>query len=167
MARARRSVPAASAVVSAGAGLVGVGYEGRTVEQLVAHLRELAVSRLVDVRLTPISRKPGLSKTALGATLAQAGIAYEHRRELGNPKPNRAGFTGPPEAREHARAAYAALLDSPQAAQALDAVAEAARHERVAVLCFEADQACCHRDLVVRAAARRLSAVGATRRPAR
>src|SRR5258707_759886 len=79
-------------------GLVGVGYEGRTVDELVAHLVAVGVSRLIDVRLTPISRKRGLSKTALGAALADVGIEYEHRRELGNPKTNRAGFTGPPAA---------------------------------------------------------------------
>ena len=45
----------------------------------------MGVTRLVDVRLTPISRKPGLSKTALGRELAAVGMVYEHRRELGNP----------------------------------------------------------------------------------
>jgi hypothetical protein len=39
------------------------------------------VSRLVDVRLTPISRKRGFGKTALRTALAEAGIAYDHRRE--------------------------------------------------------------------------------------
>ncbi|MEV4702404.1 DUF488 domain-containing protein [Actinoplanes sp. NPDC049316] len=52
------------------------------------------MSRLVDVRLNPISRKPSLTKTALGRTLAEAGIVHEHRRELGNPKADRAGFAG-------------------------------------------------------------------------
>ncbi|HLL68589.1 MAG TPA: DUF488 domain-containing protein [Micromonosporaceae bacterium] len=47
------------------AGLVGVGYEGRTIEELIAQLHALGVSRLVDIRLNPLSRKPGLSKTAL------------------------------------------------------------------------------------------------------
>jgi hypothetical protein len=42
--------------------------------------------------MTPISRKPGLSKAAFGRELAAAGIIYEHRRELGNPKWNPAGF---------------------------------------------------------------------------
>ncbi len=39
-------------------GLIGVGYEGRTLEELVAHLLAMDVSRLVDVRLNPISRNP-------------------------------------------------------------------------------------------------------------
>ena len=53
-------------------GLVGVGYEGRTVEELIVQLHTLGVSRLVDVRLTPLSRKPGLSKTALGQALGMS-----------------------------------------------------------------------------------------------
>lgn len=148
-------------------GLVGVGYEGRTVDELVAQLVAMGVSRLVDVRLTPISRKPGLSKTALGHGLRAAGIAYEHRRELGNPKANRAGFAGPAFEREDALAQYRMLLRRPEASDALDEVANAGQRERVAVLCFEADQSRCHRDVVLHEAQRRLTNVGASRRPGR
>ncbi|MDR1430587.1 MAG: DUF488 domain-containing protein, partial [Propionibacteriaceae bacterium] len=52
----------------------------------------LACVHLVDVRQTPISRKRGLSKTALGAALSEAGIDYIHLRELGNPRDNRDGY---------------------------------------------------------------------------
>jgi uncharacterized protein (DUF488 family) len=148
-----------------GPGLVGVGYEGRTVDELVAHLLDMGVSRLVDIRLTPISRKPGLSKFALARALTDAGIAYEHRRELGNPKTNRAGFAGPRDDQRSARARYAALLRESQASDALDAVAGAGMQERVALLCFEADQTRCHRDVVLREARRRLSAAAANTPP--
>ncbi|PPJ18215.1 hypothetical protein C5E45_10195 [Nocardia nova] len=43
-------------------------------------LAEAGVATVVDVRLTPISRKPGLSKTKLSAALAEAGIRYVHLR---------------------------------------------------------------------------------------
>lgn len=138
------------------AGLVGVGYEGRTVEELIAKLHALGVSRLVDVRLTPLSRKRGLSKTALGQALDQVGIVYEHRRELGNPKANRPGFAGAEAAREDARAHYAELLRRPESNEALEAVAAAGRQERVAVLCFEADESRCHRQVVIEEVHRRL-----------
>jgi uncharacterized protein (DUF488 family) len=118
--------------------LIGVGYQGRTADELLAHLLALGVTRLVDVRLNPISRKPGLSKTALARALADAGIAYEHRRELGNPKTNRAGFAGSPTELAEAQARYRHILHQPQADDALNSLAEAGRHERVAVLCFEA-----------------------------
>jgi uncharacterized protein (DUF488 family) len=140
--------------------LIGVGYEGRAVDDLVAQLGAMGVARVVDVRLNPISRKPGLSKTALGRALAAAGIAYEHHRELGNPKANRAGFAGSSEDRRRARDHYVGLLGTPAAGEALDAVADAARRELVAVLCFEADQSRCHRDVVLREVGRRRTHAG-------
>jgi uncharacterized protein (DUF488 family) len=150
-------------------GLLGVGYEGRTVQQLVAHLVAAGVSRLVDVRLTPISRKPGLSKTALGRALAEAGIEYEHRRELGNPKGNRAGFAGSAAAVAEARAVFTVLLHRPESHDAVEELAAAAWRERVALLCFEADQHRCHRDVILHEARRRaaIARVSASRRQAR
>ncbi|MGI5146911.1 DUF488 family protein [Plantactinospora sp. CA-294935] len=146
-------------------GLVGVGYEGRDIGDFVADLVTMGVSRLVDVRLTPISRKRGFSKSALGQALGDAGIAYEHRRELGNPKDNRPGFTGSPETLAQARAIYAGLLARPEAVDALDALAAASQRELVALLCFEADQRQCHRDLVLQAAHERRPIGGAASRP--
>ena len=75
-------------------GVVGVGYQQRPVDEFVSDLARMGVAVVVDVRLTPISRRPGFSKTGLARALAGAGICYEHRPELGNPKPNRAGFAG-------------------------------------------------------------------------
>jgi len=137
-------------------GVIGIGYEGRDIDSFVRELQAAQVARLVDVRLTPISRKPGFSKSALRAALAGVGIAYEHRRELGNPKANRAGFQGSPEELRAARKAYAARLAEPEARRAIEELARAATTERIAVLCFEADQRRCHRDLVVDEVARRL-----------
>jgi len=73
-------------------GLVSVGYEGRTSEELLNTLVELGVTTLVDVRLTPLSRKPGLSKTRLSASSDAAGVRYIHLSALGNPKNNRDPF---------------------------------------------------------------------------
>lgn len=146
-------------------GLAGIGYEGRTAQDLTAVLVAAGVSRLVDVRLTPISRKPGLSKSALGRVLADAGIVYEHRRELGNPKSNRAGFAGSAVERAEARSVFAALLRGPEPEAALADLAAAAARERVALLCFEADQRCCHREIVLGEARQRaVSAAAGTHR---
>lgn len=136
-------------------GLIGIGYQGRDISGFVKEMIKAQVSRLVDVRLTPISRKPGFSKTALNRALSDAGIIYEHRPELGNPKSNRAGFAGSPDELAEARSFFASLLDRPEAASALNALAATATQERVAVLCFEADQHRCHRDVVLVEAGRR------------
>jgi len=139
--------------VVSGHGLVGIGYEGQDIAAFVEALTVGHVTRLVDVRLTPLSRKRGFGKTALTAVLADAGIAYEHFRALGNPKDNRPGFSGSPEDLRTARAVYEARLDTSEARAAIAGLVEAARRERVAVLCFEADQARCHRDVVLAVAA--------------
>jgi uncharacterized protein (DUF488 family) len=130
--------------------VIGVGYEGSEIEQFVERLRLRSIDRVVDVRLTPISRKKGFSKTALSQRLATAGIAYSHFRSLGNPKSNRDGFaalTGPEAVDSRER--YRVTLAEPAAAGAVDQVREFARTERVALLCFEADQAHCHRQVLL------------------
>jgi uncharacterized protein (DUF488 family) len=135
-------------------GLIGFGYEGRDIDSFIDELVAAEVSVLVDVRLTPISRKRGFSKTALRNALSDAGIAYRHCPELGNPKPNRAGFSGSHRELNAARETFAARLRRPEARAALDALISVAESERVGLLCFEADQHRCHRDVVLGEAAR-------------
>ncbi|MCC3314739.1 DUF488 domain-containing protein [Nocardia africana] len=125
--------------------LFTVGYEGRRADELVAILTEAGVATVVDVRLTPISRKPGLSKTKLSAALGQAGIRYVHLRELGNPRDNRDGFrVGDADARDR----YAHVLESPEGADALHSVRTLMAQGPVALLCFEHDHTTCHRHMV-------------------
>ncbi|MCS5495278.1 DUF488 family protein [Curtobacterium flaccumfaciens] len=131
-------------------GIIGVGYEGRTIEEFVRGLQSWGVSTLVDVRLTPLSRKPGFSKKRLDAALGQVGIEYLHRPSLGNPKDNRAGFGeyDSPSGRE-ARTKYAEVLDSDEAKATVAELAGLAEVTHVAVLCFEASELHCHRKLVL------------------
>lgn len=142
------------------AGLVGVGYQGRSIDNFTADLAREGVTRLVDVRLTPLSRKPGFSKTALAQALSATGIAYEHRRELGNPRDNRAGFGGSTAELHAARAHFAQLLCRPESTTAIEDIVAAGERELVALLCFEADQERCHRDVVLAEAARRAIYLG-------
>lgn len=126
--------------------LVSIGYEGRTVDELVRELINQDVDVLVDVRLTPLSRKPGLSKRKLTAHLAGAGIDYLHLKALGNPKQNREAFW-------QGRVAdgcqfFDDLLSSPEPESALEAVAGLATNSVVAVLCFEREHDRCHRQVV-------------------
>lgn len=140
--------------------IVGHGYEGRTIAQYVADLSAWRADVVVDVRLNAISRKKGFSKTALRAALADAGIRYEHRPELGNPKDNRGGFWAPGSA-DHAQAVhrFGELLGADAALEAVQEVADMAMSERVVLLCFEASERCCHRQVVLE----RVKAVGAAR----
>ncbi|GIF69752.1 hypothetical protein Ais01nite_77870 [Asanoa ishikariensis] len=127
--------------------VIGIGYEGLTLPDLVSRLSALGVSRVVDVRFAARSRKRDFNKTALASGLASAGIGYTHVPALGNPPSNRPGFGGPPEALAASRAYYASLMQTP----ALSLVASLASREKVALLCFEADQSRCHRDVILSA----------------
>jgi uncharacterized protein (DUF488 family) len=129
--------------------VVGVGYEGQQAEQFVDELRAAGVDIVVDVRLTPISRKRGFSKRLLAEHLESAGIRYEHLRALGNPKDNRAGFAGDADELDAALARYTALLTDAGAVAALGRVTELAASNRVALLCFEASDHRCHRQVVL------------------
>jgi uncharacterized protein (DUF488 family) len=128
-------------------GIVSVGYEGRSQQELVEVLTRRGVSVVVDVRLNPISRKPGLSKRRLADALSEVGIAYRHLKALGNPRTNRSPF-------HEGRVAegceeFRKLLAAPEAQAALQQVVDASRNATVAVLCYEKSHDQCHRQVVV------------------
>jgi uncharacterized protein (DUF488 family) len=129
--------------------LATIGYEHATPTALVAALREAGVATVVDVRALANSRKPGFAKRALSASLAEAGIRYEHLPALGTPAAGReAARSGRPEAM---RRIFAAHLSGMEAQAALAGLREQVRRERVCLLCLEADPARCHRTLVAEA----------------
>ncbi|MBT2510135.1 DUF488 family protein [Streptomyces sp. ISL-98] len=128
-------------------GLWSTGYEGRDIDSFITSLRESCIDTVADVRLTPISRKVGFSKTRLGLALAEAGIEYIHLRSLGNPKENRAPFWDGRIA--EGRANFRSRLGSEEAKSDLDLLAERATNSRIAVLCFEKDEERCHRKVVL------------------
>lgn len=137
--------------------ITGTGYEGLDLDAFLTRLVEQRVDVLVDVRLTPISRKRGFSKTALKDAVTAAGIDYLHLRDLGNPKSNRGGFGGDRQELADARDRYAALLTHESAETALERLVELSRSHRVALMCFEADEGRCHRDVVLQEVRQRLA----------
>ena len=123
-----------------------IGYEQLWPDALVAELSAAGVQRVLDVRLRPQSRRPGMSKTKLALMLAEHGIAYEHRRELGTPRDIRGVFRAGH--LEEAAAAYRAHAEAHAGAE-LDALAaELGGGPRTALLCLEANPAGCHRRVV-------------------
>jgi uncharacterized protein (DUF488 family) len=129
-------------------GLVSIGYEGRTAAELLCELSARRVAALVDVRLTPLSRKPGLSKTKLASAADAVGINYVHLPALGNPKDNRPAFwNGDVQA---GCVVFEARMASSAAVSALDQLEALARDCLTAVLCFERDHQRCHRQVVLR-----------------
>jgi uncharacterized protein (DUF488 family) len=130
-----------------------IGYERLMPEALVAELRAAGVRRVLDVRIRPQSRRPGMSKTRLGALLAEHGIAYENRRGLGTPPDLRFLYRA---GRIHEAAAGFRRHLEANAADELDALAaELPGAPPTALLCLEADPAHCHRRAVAEALVRR------------
>jgi hypothetical protein len=138
-------------------GVVGVGYEGLGLAAFVEGISLTGIVTLVDVRLTPLSRKPGFSKRALAGALAEAGVTYRHLPALGNPRENRPGFSGTPTQLDSARAEFGRRLDSGEGEAALGVILRWAQDGPVAMLCFEADERRCHRYVVLDRLRRRLA----------
>jgi uncharacterized protein (DUF488 family) len=127
--------------------LYTTGYEQhREPAALIKVLKEAGVRRLVDVRELPLSRRRGFSKTRLAEALAEAGIRYEHERALGNPKPMRDLYRSGRQ--EDGEAGYRAHVRN-GSAWAVDWLADSLHDGPACLLCFEADHATCHRDVIV------------------
>lgn len=126
--------------------LFTVGYEGRSLDELIAALVDAGVDRLVDVRELPLSRRRGFSKTALSNALSEAGIEYLHVKALGNPKPNRERYWAGDV--EGGAAVYRKHLNN-GSRSALIELADSLGDDPACLLCFERDHAECHRDVIV------------------
>ena len=126
-------------MTDATATIVSVGYQGRSVNELIDVLRHGEVEVLVDVRLNPISRKQGFSKNPLSQALAEAGIEYRYERALGNPRDNRYPFD---------RERYEAYLRENGLAVFAELMA-LAKSGRIALLCYERLHRECHRSSIL------------------
>lgn len=131
-----------------------IGYQKLFPQSLVAELEAAGVKRVLDVRLRPQSRRPGMSKTRLGALLAEHGIAYEHRRELGTPLDIRGLYRAGHN--ERAAAAYREHIEK-ESHEEIDLLAASlAKAPRTALLCLEENPAECHRRVLTEALRTRL-----------
>jgi uncharacterized protein YeaO (DUF488 family) len=131
--------------------LVSVGYAGRELTEFGSALQAHQIRILVDVRLTPMSRKPGFSKNSLAAYLQTIGIAYRHEPLLGNPRENRAAF-GDPTTIADGRRRYRDRLRAKSRISALSELVGLAEEGPVAILCVEREKDECHRSVIIDAA---------------
>lgn len=123
--------------------LFTIGYEGRTLADMIEVLHAHAVDRVIDVRALPLSRRRGFSKTPLGTALVAGGIEYIHLRIAGNPYRE---FRDDP---EKCLSLYGDhLAHSPEV---IAAVTDAIHGHRAALLCVERDPRVCHRTILATA----------------
>lgn len=128
--------------------ILTVGHSTRSIEEFIALLKAHQVSKVVDVRTIPRSRRnPQFNQDALPASLKSAGIGYVHLPDLGglrhakrdsiNTGWRNASFRG-----------YADYMRTPEFEQGLARLIELAAKGRIAVMCAEAVPWRCHRSLI-------------------
>jgi uncharacterized protein (DUF488 family) len=125
------------------------GYEGCGIDDFVMRLRAEKVRQVIDVRELPLSRKKGFSKQALRQILAENGLQYVHVPQLGCPKPVRDQYRRDGDWARYTKDFLAYLTTQ---IDALRLLAQDAKINPSALMCFEADPAQCHRTYVARAA---------------
>jgi uncharacterized protein (DUF488 family) len=128
-----------------------IGYEGATVPEFIAALKQAGIERVIDVRALPLSRRPGFSKSPLKGALEEAGIDYIHLKALGTPAEGRAAAR----AGRHAELEriYSGQLELPEAIAQSAQMLELAREKPSALLCMEREPEHCHRTLLLKAVA--------------
>lgn len=122
-----------------------IGYEGLDIDEFMSLLKEHGIETLVDIRETPLSRKPGFSKNSLAGRVRTAGLSYIHLVELGCPKPVRDRHRRD---RSWKRYTEGFLRHLAGQEEALSGLAGMATSTKCALMCFEADHNFCHRSLV-------------------
>jgi uncharacterized protein (DUF488 family) len=126
--------------------LFTVGYEGASPEDFIATLVRAGVTRIIDIRQLPQSRRRGFSKNQLSALLSDANIEYQHLRQLGDPKHGRdAARAG---RMEEFRQIFTAHLELADSMEALKIAKDLAEEKTSALLCYERDYKHCHRAIV-------------------
>lgn len=130
-----------------GVTVFSIGYEGKSIEQFIATLKDNKVQQLIDVRELAFSRKNGFAKSALKKALNNNGIIYKHFPELGSPSQirHRLWQEGNYDLffREYANALC--REDSQIALVDLEGLAHV---RRTVIMCFEHDVEKCHRRII-------------------
>lgn len=134
--------------------IVTVGHSTHPIDRFLPLLRRGGVRAIADVRRFPGSRRnPQFGAAALGAALAEAGIAYEpFGDELGGRRaPSGAAEGGGRDNsawRNASFRAYADHMGSREFAAGLERLEALARERRTAIMCAESDPRRCHRQLI-------------------
>lgn len=125
-----------------------IGHSTHALDEFIALLLANGVTRLLDVRTVPRSRRnPQFNRETLPAALAAAGVAYTHMPGLGGLRHTRRDSpnTG---WRNLSFRGYADYMQTQEFADNVQQVIEFARDDRCALMCAEAVPWRCHRSLI-------------------
>ncbi len=125
-----------------------IGHSTLSIEDFVARLRSFAVEALADVRSFPGSRRyPHFNRENLKPSLADAGIYYEHFRELGGRRRPLSDSLNMAWRNESFRG-YADYMETEEFRSGIERLLDLAARRRAAVMCSEAVWWRCHRSLI-------------------
>ena len=134
--------------------VLGMGYDGETLESFTKWLGISDVAAVVDIRADPANNEAGeFTKDKLTKVLSEKGVQYVHLPALGNPPDNQDGFhSEDTEEWYAAQERYQKILDGEMAQQAISYVRALARSvydREVILLCAEKRLLRCHRAVIL------------------
>jgi uncharacterized protein (DUF488 family) len=125
-----------------------VGHSTRSLVEFMALLAAHSVTRLVDVRSVPRSRRnPHFNRDTFPAALEAAGVQYEHVAGLGGFRRTHPGSVNLGWRNVSFRG-FADYMQTPEFAENLRGLVERAARKRIVLMCAEAVPWRCHRSLI-------------------
>ncbi len=111
-----------------------IGYEGKDIDEFLELLEENEISRLIDVRSSPRSRKEDFNKENLKDELFRKSIMYRHLPELGG-----------------LREDYEEVMEGEEWKEGFEELKNVAEGGKTVLMCLEDDPIRCHRKYIAEA----------------
>jgi uncharacterized protein (DUF488 family) len=125
-----------------------IGHSILSIDDFIERLRSFEIEVLIDVRSFPGSRRyPHFNQENLGRSLSDAGIRYEHLRELGGRRRARPDSLNVAWRNESFRG-YADYMETDEFRKGIERLLTIAREGRAAIMCSEAVWWRCHRSMI-------------------
>ncbi len=127
------------------AGIVTIGYEGKTIDKFLNELITNKINVVVDVRKNAYSMKFGFQLNKLKNYLEKIDIDYIHMPELGIPSESRKNLKTY-EDYQTLFASYKREIDTKT--DYLEKIKSIGQNKKVSLMCFEKDVKYCHRGII-------------------
>lgn len=123
-----------------------IGYQGRTVDELISILKDRGINLLADIRKDPYSRyRKEFNKNLLASKLEVANIKYIHISGLGVKRVERQKLEQTGDYENYFKSYEESLGIHPEF---LFELAELSGENSICLMCFERDYTHCHRRVI-------------------
>jgi uncharacterized protein (DUF488 family) len=125
-----------------------IGHSTRSLDEFIGLLKSFDITFLVDIRSVPRSRhNPQFNQEELPASLAQAGIGYNHLKSLGGFRPVKADSINTAWRNDSFRG-FADYMQTEEFHEGLLELISLAKESTLTIMCAEAVPWRCHRSLI-------------------